>query len=366
MFINSLRASKKIVEVITDRTIASPQSLTKVGFINAGGGGNLGDEIMVEAAQRLYPELKFCRLVRPNWEKILKGVGLSAKPYFKSVIIGGGTLINMGGRRIEMVQNSLQQGLPLWTLGTGVGSSGLGQPNQVEIKAWKPLLADFKHIGVRGPRSQQSLESLGVKNVEVIGDMALNFARSSCMTPAEQPKFALNLRHIDRNHYDYGENKKLQEIEETARQLVADGWLPLPIAMDRSDIYPLKKMMYDLSLDYLPISLISSADEFFEIVQTCHFTLGVRLHSVVLSCCAGVPPLMLGYRDKCLDFMQSMDLEDWYVNLQTAESGEILEKTLMLSRNAHQLRSPILFKAQEWKLKIEQYVIKTLLGSCGR
>lgn len=360
MFINSLRTSKKIVEVIIDRTVGLPQSLTKVGFIDAGGGGNLGDEIMIEAAQRLYTQVKLCRLVRPNWENLLQEVGLSAKPYFKSAIVGGGTLINMGSSRIKLVQNSLQQGLPLWTLGTGVGSSGLGQPNQVEIKAWKPLLADFRHIGVRGPRSQQLLESLGVRNVEVIGDLALNFARSNCMTPAEQPKFALNLRHIDQNHYNYGENNKLQEIEETLRQLVADGWLPIPIAMDRSDIYPLKNMMHNLSLKHIPISLISSADEFFEVVDTCHFTIGVRLHSVVLSCCAGVPPLMLGYRDKCLDFMQSMDLEDWYVNLQTSESGEILGKALMLSKDAHQLRSSILSKAQAYQHKIEQYAAKTL------
>jgi polysaccharide pyruvyl transferase WcaK-like protein len=43
---------------------------------------------------------------------------------------------------------------------------------------------------------------------------------------------------------------------------------------------------------------------------------GIRLHSVIMAMCAGVPSIMLSYAPKCLDFMTSVDLQALAIDLK--------------------------------------------------
>jgi polysaccharide pyruvyl transferase WcaK-like protein len=104
------------------------------------------------------------------------------------------------------------------------------------------------------------------------------------------------------------------------------------------------------------IPVLATAEEFFRTVQGCRFTIAVRLHASVLSCCAGVPPLMLGYRDKCLDFMESMDLADWHVSLTDAEPGEITAKARLLEGKCGEMREPVWNRARHWQAALRKYV----------
>ena len=69
---------------------------------------------------------------------------------------------------------------------------------------------------------------------------------------------------------------------------------------------------------------------------------------------------MLGYRDKCLDFMESIDLEEWHINVMEAPEGLVTERSLALADSASKLRQPIHSNCLKWRGRIEQYVDTTI------
>ena len=101
------------------------------------------------------------------------------------MLLGGGTLINPG--YVREVQEALDFGLPVSSLGTGVGSCGFSQPETVNITEWKALLRAFKQLGVRGPRSRTMLGALDVPGVEVIGDLALGLTLTNPLSHPIRP-----------------------------------------------------------------------------------------------------------------------------------------------------------------------------------
>lgn len=355
MIVKKLRSSKAFYNTVAERTYYLNHSQPKVGFLSAMGVGNFGDDIMIDAAQKLMTNRKILNFTR--WEHILNSMRLSGRSYFEYIVLGGGTLIhNANKSQIRTVHEALEQGFSIYSLGTGVGSSGFGTDPHIAINDWKPLLSKFAKIGVRGSRSKKLLESIGIGNVEVIGDLALSFAKNQLEELMESPRFAVNVRLLQQDKYNSDACVKFREIEIATRKLVKNGWQPVPIAMHSSDVEPLKHLMQTISMEHLPIPVVSTVDEFFRIVSPCSFTVGIRLHSAVLSCCAGVPPLMLGYRDKCLDFMQSMGLEEWYLDLYTVKPDEISDKALLFADKSTELSPIVLTKAQLWKSKIKDYV----------
>lgn len=343
-----------LLSLARHRMAARCRPMPRVGYIGALGAGNLGDEAMFEAAQRLLPHYELIPLTAPWHEQRLARVGLSGQRFFYSVVLGGGTLINpywTGKTRA-----ALELGVPVWALGTGVGSSGFEQPSSVEIREWQPLLERLVRIGVRGPRSRAALAAIGIRNVDVIGDLALSLTRRQESEPADPPRFAVNVALPAGPESGSEPYRRLQELEEIVVQLVENGWQLVPIAMHASDVGPIRHLLRSVSLDHLPIPVLETTQQFFRKVGPCCFTVGVRLHAVILSCCVGVPPLMLGYRDKCLDFMESMQLAEWHVALESASRDEIAAKVSLLSRGAAALRPAVLRRAQSWKDRIEEYV----------
>jgi|GEM_PF-1349891 len=331
----------------------------RVGYIGGQGDANLGDEAMFMAAKQLLPEKDILPIGFPRQERRLEKGGLSGRRYFESIVLGGGTLINDYVWK-ERVQTAIQQGVPVWSLGTGVGSCGFGHAEAIDLAKWKPMLADFAGIGVRGPLSQATLCAAGIENVEVIGDLALSLSRDRGEAPSPSPCFALNTMLPPSHNQDTGDYSALAELESVVSELCQRGWHPVPIAMHRADVEPLTRLLQKTGVENIAIEVIPDAETFFRRVAPCHFTLAVRLHTAVLSCCVGVPPLLLGYRAKCLDFMQSMELEEWHLTLETVTPGEISAKTRELARQSGQLRSAVLESACLWKQKIAAYVQKRL------
>ena len=91
----------------------------------------------------------------------------------------------------------------------------------------------------------------------------------------------------------------------------------------------------------------------------------VRLHGAVFACCGGTPPVMLGYRPKCFDFMRSMGLEWLYLDLCNigVESlpGRMAELLTSIS-NRPSLRHEIHAKALGWK-GVQQAFVDRMVGA---
>jgi polysaccharide pyruvyl transferase WcaK-like protein len=324
-------------------------------YLGGQGDDNLGDEVMLETARRLLPESELVSFAYAGQEQKLALCGLSGSRFFDSAILGGGTLINP--HWVESVRTALRMGLRVWTLGTGVGSSGFGHSPEVDITEWKGILNDLDAIGVRGPLSKARLTELGVEtHVEVVGDLALGLALDEPKPLADPPRFAVNITLPAGNSNGAGYEQATTELKSVAREFVNNGWKLIPIAMHRDDVGPLEAFVGQVLPKRTPVRTPQTAKAFFAEVGPCTFLIGVRLHSAVLSCCAGVPPVMLGYRDKCLDFMQSMDLCDLHVDLAARGCGEIEEKVRFAAGKPVAYRETVILRALKWKTQLEAYV----------
>ena len=92
-------------------------------YVGGQGWRNLGDDALFEAARQVLGGMRLVTFRYPRREERLSLLGLSGRGYFQQFVLGGGTFINPYG--LSTVRAALQQGLPAWTLGTGVGSAGL-------------------------------------------------------------------------------------------------------------------------------------------------------------------------------------------------------------------------------------------------
>lgn len=346
---------KENLDLVRSRREARDGGRPVMGYIGGQGDANLGDEAMLEAARRLYAGSTLVPIAYPRQEERLAKLRYSGKGYFQSVILGGGTLINeyVWGKQ---VRKALDQGLPVSTLGTGVGSCGFGHPEQANLREWKAMLADFRAIGVRGPLSMQALESIGVQNVHVVGDLALSLCVDTLPPLPVEKRLALNITKPPERTGESNDYSALEELKPVLCRYLQEGWEIVPVAMHRDDVAPMQQCMYELKREAVNVAVLRTAAEFFDIVSTCRFTVAVRLHAAVLSCCTGVPPLMLGYRDKCLDFMQSMDLADWYVSLSSPGPEEITAKVRALELEASGIRESVWSRARGYQAALRDYV----------
>jgi hypothetical protein len=335
----------------------------RVAYAGGQGWRNLGDDALFEAAQRLLEGVCLVSFRYPRHEERFAHLGLSGRSYFQLFVLGGGTFINSYG--LGTVRAALRQGLPAWTLGTGVGSAGFNMSRRPDLAEWRALLRDFQALGVRGPHSKALLEDLGVPHAKVIGDLALVLAREAPMRPVEPRRFAVNLVLPPLHEREGFAYERLEGLERAIRYFVARGWEPLFVAMHEHDVEALDRLKAAVGRAEDPTHSPRTAEEYMDLVGPCTLTLATRLHAAVLSCCAGTPPLSLGYREKCLDFMSSLGLEAWHVDLAVPEE-DIFERALALAEEADGLRAPILERAQALQLGLHDYARNLLASSSWR
>jgi len=332
-----------------------------VGYIGAQGGGNLGDDSMYAAAGELLSRRSLVEFGQSREERWLTPFGLGGRRLFESIVLGGGTLINPIW--MDQVQDALRRGLRLWSLGTGLGSCGFGQPDDVDVRNWSPLLKQFIGIGVRGFRSKAALEEMGIGNVRVVGDLALALAQPQLPDICDVPRVAVSITQQPGQAYGDGECSCFIGLEQALRGLVRDGWIVDPIAMHPRDAVFLGELMRRVGQGGVPVSVPRFASECFGLIAPCTFMIAVRLHAAVFSCCVGVPPLMLGYREKCLEFMESMNLEAWHVPIRRQAGEEIENAAMTLSSLAPSLRLPVHARALAWKETLTEYVRSVVSAS---
>src|SRR5205085_3462854 len=69
--------------------------------------------------------------------------------------------------------------------------------------------------------------------------------------------------------------------------------------------------------------IYESGDEYLQRVREMTMFLGVKLHSVILAMCAGVPSVMIEYAPKCRDFMCSMGVDRHSLHITDATTDAL-------------------------------------------
>ncbi|MBX7457692.1 polysaccharide pyruvyl transferase family protein [Qipengyuania sp. 1NDH17] len=301
--------------------IASPGCRT--GYIGFVGHDNLGDEAMYEAAHALLgPRVE--TLSTPGGERLLARTPLGGTARFELAFLGGGTLVN--ANYIDIAEQCLDLGIPLATLGTGVGSAGFsGSEGELDPR-WARALSRFERVGVRGPHSLAQLHRAGVDKAEIIGDLAL------ALTPDAQDcdpnsKTLLFNTSVGRTSEDKARLAAFDTAmaSELAR-LAAAGWTIVPLAFHSDDLEPIGKVLAAAGLGGTAIQCPPTFEAYRQFARRACLSVSVRLHGSVLASMCGLPNLLLEYRRKCRDFCASIEAEDNLLGYADFSSEELRSK----------------------------------------
>lgn len=357
------RRTKRVRDFLdlgSGRLSGTLQRRQRWAYISAAGLDNLGDNAMLGAAQELLKDSRLLPWRGHRLERPAAAIGLSGTAFFTGAILGGGTIINPYWA--DDVRLTLSQGLPTATLGSGVGSCGFEQAGTVDISDWSSLLRDFQRVGVRGPLSAERLRSVGISSVEVVGDLALAHTLRELPARATDPILALNLSLPKEGECHTNETSVLSEVQSVVLELVRAGWTVWPFAMTARDVPVLQRFLCGAGLP-TTVDQPQTCTDLLNRIGACHLTLSLRLHGVVLSHCAGVPGVLLGYRDKCADYMASMGLDDWNLDLRSYRSGMLTDRVREILKR-ETLRQDIHQQALQWKATIERYA-REVVESCA-
>jgi polysaccharide pyruvyl transferase WcaK-like protein len=345
-----LRHVGPLLDSVASRAFSKPAP-KQTGYIGWVGHHNLGDEAVYDAIRALVRPLSLTDFSAAR-ETILGRMSLSGRRHFQGVLLGGGTII--GPAYSVPVRRTLGLRLPMATFGTGVGSTGFGDTEHPELQEWRGILDRFEMVSVRGPRSYAALTNLGIQDVRIIGDPALSLGPSVIPPLRERPTLVINLAGAPDDKYGAGQCACYREIAVIAKQHVAQGGDLLPVALGHGDSRFLRDLLADAGLETWSVRRLASVDEFVDCVSGAQLLIGVRLHSAVLASTVGTVPILLAYRNKCWDFMESLDLARLTVTLD-ASTGQAIRKALEFANSHPALRYTMFEKVQQWRAEQNNY-----------
>lgn len=291
-------------------------SRPRLGYIGALGDSNLGDEVMFTAAKQLYPDYELVTMLSDWREDELATKGLSGPDFFSGVILGGGTLI--GPYWLSKIAYAQRQQCTTWTLGTGVGSSGFSDETSVPLDGWLDVLESMKHVGLRGPRSVTALTNIGFTRAEPVGDLAATLTLATPQEMQTPRKIIINIAADTADIRGVVDIPCLNAVSNYLRLAHQFGTEIVPVIMHRSDAGPTHRFLDAVGLNHLKVNMPEDFSAFAHCVSGAVFMVSVRLHGTILAACCGVPSVSLGYRDKNLDFMESVGLGAFHVALESA------------------------------------------------
>lgn len=260
-----------------------------VGWV---GYDNLGDEAMLEAVRRLLP-----------WAD----VEVSGTPR-DLLLLGGGTLINRStylGWLAERDSPRLERAV----LGTGVASPEFwGLTERPED--WVRWLDSCAYVGVRGPRSEETLRQWGYRGpLEVCGDPALLFERPGDVPPRDG-LVVVSPAWTNGELWGGSDEAVMEGLAACARRWLAEGREVAFLSANPSDDRPIFEMMRAVGrpdLEYL--AGYRDISRSLTLLASASLVIGERLHAAVLAAAVGTPFVAVEYRPKLADFAASVGAE---------------------------------------------------------
>lgn len=349
--------SRKIQKLnrILSLLTSSKKSLLYSGFVDY---FNLGDEAIWEATKIQFSpfDLLYAPLINNS---ITKQIVESKK--YQLGILGGGTLIgdnlkdgtNPFRQQFESVVHRCSNYI---VLGTGVGPVSSIKKQNLWLNDWKRILENCSYIGVRGPESIKSLENIGIQ-AEIFGDPACLLSQNAGYWSPKNNVIGVNIRPISID----SEFNVIEEIQNFLLNQIKQGFQIEFFIVSPSDIPINKQIAKNLNLEGAKFHYFyKSAFNYLSAVKSVNAFIGFRLHSVILSMCAGVPSIMIEYDRKCYDFMKSINMENLNINVNFVQQEKlqnlldyILSKqdiiSLNITKNMNKFRDQQIQKIQEIK-----------------
>jgi hypothetical protein len=274
---------------------------------------NLGDVTLYAAYKKLFSPYEFVHYEGGRLSKIpskMIGVGGHA-------MLGGGTLINR--QSLHPATECSEIFKKFYVFGTGVTQASFWSKTEDwedSMHLWKPILDGAEYVGVRGPLSLKTLQDNNIK-AEMIGDPVLIYAKEEDVEKIEFQKKTIGINIGGSEGKIWGSEETVAEkYEQLARKLKAEGFEVHWFVVWGKD---------------------------WEIVRKLSVFIGLKLHAVVMAHCQYVPSIMIEYRPKCLDYMMSVNHEDYNYSSDEFQVEKVFNQLLSMDEKRLEL-SKILYK----------------------
>ncbi|MBD3245486.1 MAG: hypothetical protein GF333_00560 [Candidatus Omnitrophica bacterium] len=297
----------------------------QLGYIGWIGFGNLGDEAIFHAIQKLFPTHNMIPFRHTS--KIACIERLFNTKLYDAILFGGGTLLystNYG----KILQRAQKLYPDLYVFGAGVRNPQFWEFNRkkIDIPLWNDCLRKCRFVGVRGPDSQKILEENGFSDAEVIGDPALTLGIRDFVPRYPGRRIGINFGRVKGKMW--GAETRLFHFLRNMLQFLKDSRYELVFyPMCEQDLEVARDLLRQIGGGFSICPEYKSIDEVMQSLNHCDIFIGEKLHSVILAHCAHVPALSFGYRPKCADYMASMGMSEF--NLRTDEVNVELVDSLV-------------------------------------
>lgn len=285
----------------------------EVGYLGWVNQGNVGDELMLMAHKQIMTGTRIAALplLGPS-----RRVLALRHAHAQTILLGGGTLVGLDGwaKRLRSVLESVRHDR-LVVFGPGVEERGFGahaaRVTDEGISMWRALLEEAEYIGVRGPRSQEALASLGIPS-EVVGDPALCVPlRRQASDADSRPVLSINLTDV--NVTLDGVSGWRDVLAQSAAQLARTGYTLAAFGMDQGDTEATIRRLAAHGADPDRIVAHHRIDGVLDLLRSSTLVISERLHGAISAANIGVPFIHLGYRPKAYDFAESIGAERFVV-----------------------------------------------------
>lgn len=300
----------------------------RLGYIGGVyGTQNLGDNALRYAADNIFNNCTLLEFPRKNHlAKFTKFV----LP-IRNALFSGGTLISQDKRWLDLVAIYTPMLENFIVFGTGVAHPMFWDDKR---KEWGEILKQFNFVGVRGPLSAQLLIEANIKGleIEIVGDPVLTFAFDKLNTYCSNNSNIIGLNiGWDRvnqwgtSDYIFNEAVRLAMLAKKYR------WNVRWFVVSPTDAEMTRKVASDSGTSSDIFYIYDNPQEYLNIVKYCNIFVGTRLHSVVLANCAYVPSLMIAYRPKCLDYMQSIEQDKYVITTDKFKAEEVWDMVINMN-----------------------------------
>jgi len=324
------------------------------GYVGWTGYGNLGDEAVYEAAKVLMPTITPFRVSR-RIDSISKMLGRPLP--LKSFYLGGGTLINQSIFWLEQSEYAVAHKVPSFCIGSGVASKDFWQHHSDihtanNLDRWTKVLNEFVFVGVRGPLSQEKLANVGIKS-KIVGDAAFALAPDTVAARNHDGKIVgLNISYGTDGAMWGDPQDFMNAIEKSARELVAEGYEVRLLPIWKPDVAVSQQIVNAVNSSKCTlVNAFASLDDYLKAVGQCNYFVGEKLHATIFSCMLRIPSIMLEYRPKCRDFMESIDMGQYSLRTDEIHDGLIVAKIQDLYDNYNHIAKVLDQKTLHYKLQ---------------
>jgi GT2 family glycosyltransferase len=270
---------------------------------------NLGDDLMLDCVRELIP-----------WAEIVE----HGEPR-DLILLGGGTLIN---RRtyLRWVTERDSPRFERATLGTGVASPDFWGVTE-DTGRWIRWLSTCVYVGVRGPRSVETLRSWGYTgDVEVCGDSALLTRARPDIQPTPG-RIVVSPAWTKGELWGGSDQSVMKALASAIDTWRGEGHEIVCLASSPEDdgqILQLSQMTGGTVLSYL--AGYSNRRAAVDLIASSDLVIGERLHACIIAAAVSTPFVAIEYRPKLRDFAESVNAGGFVVRSDELGNGDAIRE----------------------------------------